>query len=85
MRTSGDDSGRTSRIAFFTSPAGLALLVLLAIAGTYLWMEHRAHLLGALLWLPLLACPLMHLFHHHKHGHRKQVGSSPPPDAGTPS
>ena len=84
MRISDDDNGRTSKIAFFTSPIGLALLVLLAIAGTYLWMEHRAHLLGALLWLPLLACPLMHLFHH-KHGHQKQVGSSPPPDAGTPS
>lgn len=83
MRTSGDGDGdRTSKAAFFTSPAGLALLVLLAVAGTYLWMEHRAHLLGALLWLPLLACPLM----HHGHGrHQKRVRSSPPPDAGTPS
>ena len=84
MRISGNNSARTSKIAFFTSPAGLALLVLLAVAGTYLWMEHRSHLLGTLLWLPLLACPLMHLFHH-KHGHQKQIGSSPPPDAGTPS
>lgn len=84
MRISGDDGGRTSKIAFFTSPVGLALLVLLAIAGAYLWMEHRAHLLGALLWLPLLACALMHLFHH-KHGHQKQAGNRPPPDSGTPS
>ncbi len=39
----------------------------LAIGGAYLWMEHRAHLLGALVFLPLLICPLMHLFMHHGH------------------
>lgn len=87
MRTRDDaDGDRRSKVAFFTSPAGLVLLVLLAAAGTYLWMEHRAHLLGALLWLPLLACPLMHLFMHHGHGrHQKQAGSGYPPDASTPS
>lgn len=79
------DKDRTSRAAFFTSPAGLALLVLLAVAGTYLWMEHRAHLLGALLWLPLLACPLMHLFMHHRHGrHQKRAGSGRPPTPARP-
>jgi hypothetical protein len=25
--------------------------------------------LGLLIWLPLLACPLMHLFMHSGHGH----------------
>jgi hypothetical protein len=25
--------------------------------------------LGVLVWLPLLACPLMHLFMHGGHGH----------------
>jgi hypothetical protein len=25
--------------------------------------------LGLLIWLPLLACPLMHLFMHGGHGH----------------
>jgi hypothetical protein len=65
---------------FLTSPAGVVLIGFLAIAGVYLWMEHRAHLLGALLWLPLLACPLMHLFMHHRHGghggrsHSAEVG-----------
>jgi hypothetical protein len=44
------------------------LIGFLAIGGAYLWMEHRAHLLGALVFLPLLLCPLMHLFMHHGHG-----------------
>lgn len=40
----------------------------LAIAAFFLVSEHRAHLLGALPYLLLLACPLMHLFMHHGHG-----------------
>ena len=39
-----------------------------AIAAFFLFMEHRAHLFGALPYLLLLACPLMHLFHHGGHG-----------------
>ncbi len=37
------------------------------IAGFFLFTEHRAHLFGALPFLLLLACPLMHLFMHHGH------------------
>lgn len=44
------------------------LVAFLAIAAFYLFTEHRAHLLGALPFLLLLACPLMHLFMHHGHG-----------------
>lgn len=41
-----------------------------AIAAFFLFTEHRAHLFGVLPYLLLLACPLMHLFHHHGgHGH----------------
>jgi hypothetical protein len=56
--------------SFLASRSGIAALVFLAIAGFFLWTEHRAHLLGLLPYLLLLACPLMHLFHHggHKHG-----------------
>ena len=57
-----------SRERFLTSPAGLVMIGFLLIGGIYLWMEHRAHLLGALVFLPLLLCPLMHLFMHHGHG-----------------
>jgi len=59
-----------------------ALIGFLAVAAFFLWTEHRAHLLGALPYLLILACPLMHLFHHgHGHGHpHGQSGTIPPPD-----
>lgn len=46
------------------SRAGLVLVGFLIIAGGLLFTEHRAHVLGLLIWLPLLACPLMHVFMH---------------------
>lgn len=61
--------------SFFTSRAGLVTLGFLAIGGALLFTEHRAHVLGALPYLLLLACPFMHFFmhgghggHHHHHG-----------------
>lgn len=42
---------------------GFVLFAVLLLA-----TEHRAHLLGILPYLILLACPLMHLFMHHGHG-----------------
>ena len=53
---------------FWTSRAGLVCLGLLAIGGVLLFTEHRAHVLGVLPWLFLLACPLMHVFMHRGHG-----------------
>lgn len=47
------------------------LIGFLSVAAYFLITEHRAHLGGALNYLPfllLLACPLMHLFMHHGHG-----------------
>lgn len=40
----------------------------LAIAAFFLFSEHRAHALGALPYLLLLACPLMHIFMHRGDG-----------------
>lgn len=40
-----------------------------AIAGFFLFTEHRAHVLGILPYLLLAICPLMHLFMHHGHHH----------------
>ncbi|MBQ1563571.1 MULTISPECIES: DUF2933 domain-containing protein [unclassified Caulobacter] len=44
--------------------------------------EHWAHALGLAPYLLLLACPLMHLFHHghggHRHG-RDGPAQAPPP------
>lgn len=39
------------------------------LAAVLLWEEHQVHLLGALPWLILLACPLLHVFMHGGHGH----------------
>lgn len=50
------------------SRAGLVLIGFLIIAGALLFTEHRAHVLGLLLWIPLVACPLMHVFMHGGHG-----------------
>ncbi|KAB2916707.1 MAG: DUF2933 domain-containing protein [Hyphomicrobiaceae bacterium] len=55
--------------SFFTSRAFLVLLGFLAIAVTLLLSEHRAHFLGALPYLFLLTCPLLHFFMHGGHGH----------------
>jgi len=43
----------------------------LAIAAYLVVSEHRAHLVQALPWLFILACPLMHVFLHRGHGHHR--------------
>ncbi len=58
-----------------------ALIGFLAVAGFFLWTEHKAHLLGVLPYLLLAACPLLHLFHHGGHGGH-QHGARPPESAG---
>jgi hypothetical protein len=67
--------------SFWRSRFAFGWLVLAAVAGWFLWAEHRAHLLGALPYVILLACPLMHMFMHRgHHGHH----GAPPADAGPP-
>jgi Protein of unknown function (DUF2933) len=64
-------SNRESEIphgGFLTSRAGLVFIGFAIIAGALLFTEHRAHVFGLLIWLPLLACPLIHVFMHHGHG-----------------
>jgi hypothetical protein len=61
---------------FWRTRFGIGLLVLGAVAGYFLVTEHLAHLAGALPYLFLLACPLMHVFMHHGHGHGHQGGHS---------
>jgi hypothetical protein len=57
----------------FRIPVWLGFCAFAAIAVFFLWQEHRAHLLGALPWLLLLICPVLHLFMHH--GERRERGS----------
>jgi hypothetical protein len=63
--------------------SGVVLCGFLIVAGFYLVTEHTAHVLGALPFLLLLSCPLMHLFMHHGHGGHgghdaASPGSNPP-------
>lgn len=58
------------------------LIGFLVVAAFFLWTEHRAHLLGILPYLLVLACPLMHLFHH-GHGHGHQPSNSAPESGNT--
>jgi hypothetical protein len=54
------------------------------IATFFLLSEHRAHFLGALPYLLILACPLLHMFSHGRHAgegshaahHRRPGGES---------
>jgi len=64
---------------FWRSRYALGLIVFGAVAGYFLLTEHLAHTVGALPFLLLLACPLMHVFMHHGHG-----GHDHPPGANGP-
>ncbi len=50
------------------SPRSVVLIVFLAIIGSFLFTEHRAHLFGILPYLLLLGCPFMPFFMHGSHG-----------------
>ncbi len=56
--------------AFLGSTAGLVVCLALAALGSWLLWSHTGHVLSALPFLLLLACPLMHLMHrgHGRHG-----------------
>lgn len=66
------------------SPFTIGLCIFLGIAAFFLWQEHRAHLLGVLPYLFLLACPFVHMFMHRGHGghggshagHEHSIGNS---------
>ena len=53
-----------------TRPAyWIVVSALVALAGFYLWKDHRDHLWGALPYFLLLTCPFIHFFMHRKHDH----------------
>jgi len=57
------------------SPLGIFMLVAGAVGVYYLLTEHLTHVTQAIPYLFLLACPLMHLFHGHVHGHGRNHGT----------
>ena len=60
---------RDWRSSFVGTPLGWALTFVLAAVGVYFSATHAGHALGALPYLLLLMCPLMHLIGHGGGGH----------------
>jgi Protein of unknown function (DUF2933) len=50
------------------SPLSGLVTIGISLVGLYLLGTHTGHVLGALPYLLLLACPLMHAFMHRSHG-----------------
>ncbi len=48
----------------------------LAIAAFFLLTEHRAHVLGALPYILILSCPVIHFLMHGRHGHGRRAGAA---------
>ena len=78
-------AGQVCAPPFWRSRYGIGLLVFGAVAAYFLLAEHRAHFFGALPFLLLLACPLMHVFMHRGHGkHGGEQGSNTSVEPQTP-
>ena len=63
-----DHTDRDGALPFWRSRYAVGLVVIGAVAMYFLLSEHRSHFFGALPFLLLLACPLMHMFMHGGHG-----------------
>lgn len=70
---------------WWRTPPGIVLCGFLAIAAFFLLTEHTAHVFGALPYLLLAACPLMHIFMHHGHGPRHGDDERPDDNRGASS
>ena len=61
------DNGGISGWLF--SRTGIATVIAIAVLAFLIYTGHSAHLLGALPYLLILLCPLLHIFMHGGHGH----------------
>ena len=71
---------------WWRTTSGVVLCGFLLVAGFFLLTQHTAHVFGVLPFLLILACPLLHIFHHGGHGgHGGHTSASPdaPSTAGT--
>ena len=62
------DHSRNGVTDWIFSRTGVATVVAISIMGFLIYTGHSAHLFGALPFLLILACPLMHIFMHGGHG-----------------
>lgn len=82
--------GPESQPSFWCSRYAIGWVVIGGVAAYFLLAEHLAHVVGALPYLLLLVCPLMHIFMHgrhgsHGHGKPDDPISTPPRKPGDPS
>ncbi|MBN9341497.1 MAG: hypothetical protein ABT02_10010 [Comamonadaceae bacterium SCN 68-20] len=70
--------GHGSPPSFWSSRYAIGYVAIGAVAAYFLLTEHLAHVVGALPFLLLLACPLMHVFMHGSHGGHGHHGQSKP-------
>jgi hypothetical protein len=61
-----------ARKPVWRTPVGVFMLVAGLVGLYYLLTEHLTHVTQAIPFLLLLACPLMHLFGHHRGGHHRR-------------
>lgn len=66
---------------FLGTGMGMAVCLALSALGFYLLLTHTGHVLSALPYLLLLACPLLHFFGHgHGHGRHQHGATGEKPD-----
>ncbi len=79
--THHDHRTATDELTVLRWPLKTALLMVGLVGGFYLLREHWDHVAGNWVYLLLLACPLMHLFHGHGghggHGSQGDHGDQP--------
>jgi hypothetical protein len=69
-----DPDGKPVVRRWLASRAGVVTAAFLAATAFLVASGHGAHLLGALPYALLLACPLLHVFLHRGHGHHAPQG-----------
>jgi hypothetical protein len=61
-----------------TTPYRWSVMAALAVAAGFLLFSHGEHAVAWIALLFALACPLMHLFHGHRHGSHRDTPPSDP-------
>ena len=73
-------AGTVGAPSWWRTRTGIAVIGFALVGAFYVLQEHWGHTLGALPYLLILACPLMHLFMHRGH-HRHGSGPDAAPGA----